>query len=112
MSSPRDSALDVFLSYSHRDESLRDALSTHLALLEREGTIRTWHDRRIGAGEDRKGEIDGYLESADLILLLISPDFIASDYCFDVEMTRALERHEAGEARVIPVILRPTDWRT
>ncbi len=112
MSSDRDGALDVFFSYSHRDESLRDELEKHLALLEREGTIRTWHDRRIGAVEEWKGELDRHLEPADLILLLISPDFIASDYCFDVEMKRALERHEAGEARVIPVNLRPSDWET
>ena len=112
MSSARSPALEVFFSYSHRDETLRDELETHLALLKREGEIDTWHDRRIGAGREWKGEIDARLESADLILLLISPDFIASDYCFDLEMTRALERHAAGDARVIPIILRPTDWQT
>jgi hypothetical protein len=112
MSSDREPALEVFFSYSHRDEDLRDALETHLALLEREGAIRTWHDRRIGAGREWQGEIDRHLEKADLILLLISPDFIASDYCFDLEMSRALERHAAGEARVIPILLRPGDWRT
>ncbi len=111
MHSDREQALDVFFSYSHRDEELRDALEIHLALLKREGEIRTWHDRRIGAGSEWLGEIDTRLESADLVLLLISPDFIASDYCFDLEMTRALERHEAGEARVISVILRPADWQ-
>jgi TIR domain/Domain of unknown function (DUF4384) len=105
-------ALEVFFSYSHRDEELRDQLETHLALLKREGELRTWHDRRIGAGREWQGEIDSRLESADLILLLISPDFIASDYCFDREMTLALERHAAGEARVIPIILRPADWQT
>ncbi|MCP3960256.1 MAG: TIR domain-containing protein [bacterium] len=112
MSSDSPAALDVFFSYSHRDEELRDALATHLALLKREGEIRPWHDRGIGGGREWEGEIDEHLESADLILLLISPNFIASDYCFDREMTRALERHEAGEARVVPVILRPTDWQT
>lgn len=112
MSSDRNGVLDVFFSYSHRDEALRDELEVHLALLRREGAIRAWHDRRIGAGRKWEGEIARHLESANLVLLLISPDFIASDYCFDIEMTRALERHEAGEARVIPVILRPADWQT
>ncbi len=112
MSSDSAPAFDVFFSYSHRDEKLRDALEIHLALMKREGEIRTWHDRRIGAGTEWQGEIDARLESADLVLLLISPDFIASAYCFDREMTRALERHAAEEARVIPVILRPVDWQT
>ncbi len=112
MPSDREPALDVFFSYSHRDEALRDELETHLALLKREGEIRTWHDRRIGAGSEWRGEIDSRLDSADLVLLLISPDFMASDYCFDVEMTRALARHAAQQARVIPVILRPADWQT
>ena len=105
-------AVDVFFSYCHLDEVLRDALETHLALLKREGAIHSWHDRRIGAGREWENEIDRHLESADLVLLLISPDFIASDYCFDREMGRALERHAAGAARVVPVILRPTDWQT
>ncbi len=105
-------SISVFFSYSHRDEALRDALETHLAPLKREGAIRSWHDRRIGGGREWQGAIDRHLESADLVLLLISPDFIASDYCFDREMGRALERHEAGEARVVPVILRPCDWQT
>ncbi len=103
---------NLFLSYSNRDQGLRDVLETHFATLKREGAIRTWHDRRIGAGREWQGEIDQHLESANLILLLISPDFIGSDYCFDREMGRALERHRAGEARVVPVILRPTDWQT
>ncbi len=112
MSSDQPAGVDIFFSYSHRDEALRDALETHLALLKREGAIRAWHDRRIGAGREWEGAIDRHLESADLVLLLISPDFIASDYCFDREMGRALERHRAGDARVVPVILRPCDWQT
>lgn len=104
--------VEIFFSYSHCDEDLRDELEKHLAALKRESIVDTWHDRRIGAGREWAGEIDRHLESADVILLLISPDFIASDYCIDLEMKRALERHAAGEARVIPVILRPADWRT
>jgi hypothetical protein len=100
----------VFFSYSHKDEALRDRLETHLAMLERQGVIETWHDRRIEAGDDFAGKIGNELERADLILLLVSPDFLASKYCYDVEMRRAIERHEAGQARVVPVILRPCDW--
>ena len=100
----------IFFSYSHRDESLRDELEKHLSILMRQGFIETWHDRRIVAGEELDREISQNLETADVILLLMSSDFLASDYCYDVEMKRAMERHEAGEARVIPVILRPCDW--
>ncbi|MCP4656161.1 MAG: toll/interleukin-1 receptor domain-containing protein [bacterium] len=107
----RIDAVDAFFSYSHKDEVLREQLEVHLAPLKREDAIRTWHDREILAGEDWDGEIDKHLERADLILLLISPDFLASDFCFDREMTRAMKRHRTGEARVIPIILRPCDWQ-
>jgi tetratricopeptide (TPR) repeat protein len=104
-------AIKVFCSYSHEDEDLRKELDKHIKILERRGVITVWHDRMIVAGEDRKEEIDEHLESADLILLLISADFIASDFCYGREMTRALERHDAGEARVIPVFIRPVNWK-
>lgn len=100
----------VFFSYSHRDEALRDELEKHLSILQRQGFIEAWHDRRITAGDELSREIDRNLETADVILLLVSADFLASDYCYDIEMKRAMERHEAREARVIPVILRPCDW--
>lgn len=100
----------VFFSYSHKDEGLRDMLQTHLAGLQHKGLIETWHDRRIGAGDEFENAIDQNLNDADIILLLVSSDFIASRYCYEIEMTRAMERHEAREARVIPVILRPCDW--
>ena len=103
-------AIEVFFSYSHRDEGLRKRLEDHLSILRRQGVISGWHDRMIGAGQEWKGEIDRRLESARIILLLISPSFLASDYCYDVEMKRAVERHDRGEATVIPVILRPCDW--
>jgi len=85
-------------------------LETHLSLLQRQGILGVWYDRKIGAGTEWKGQIDAHLESAELILMLISPDFLASDYCYDVELKRALERHETGLARAIPIILRPVDW--
>lgn len=100
----------VFFSYSHADEGLRDQLEKQLAMLKRQGVIDTWHDRRIGPGQDIGAAIDQHVSSDEIILLLVSADFIASDYCYDVEMTRAMERHQAGEAIVIPVILRACDW--
>jgi hypothetical protein len=100
----------VFFSYSHADEELRDQLEKQLAMLKRQGVIETWHDRRIGAGENIDQVIDDHINSDEVILLLISADFLASDYCYDIEMMRAMGRHRAGEAIVIPVILRACDW--
>lgn len=102
--------ISLFFSYSHADEALRDQLEKQLAMLKRQGIISTWHDRRIGAGQDIDRAINANMEVADIILLLVSPDFIASDYCYEREMTRAMERHAAGDAIVIPVILRACDW--
>lgn len=102
----------VFFSYTHVDESLRDQLEIHLSLMKREGLISAWHDRRIVAGDNLDDSIDEQLEKADIILLLVSANFIASEYCFATEMTHSLERHRAGEARVIPVILRACDWHS
>lgn len=102
--------LEVFFSYSHKDEKMRERLEAHLSTLKRENVIAGWHDRKINPGEEWKGKIDEHLEKSDIILLLISADFLASDYCYDVELDRALARHEIGEARVIPIILRPCEW--
>ena len=103
--------IEIFFSYSHRDEALRDELEVHLSQLKRQGLVGAWHDRRIGAGNELHGEISEHLERADVILALASPYFLDSEYCYDVELRRALERHQSGEARVIPVILEPCDWR-
>jgi len=100
----------VFFSYSHKDEALRDQLETHLALLKNQGLIDAWYDRRIVAGSDVDDSIFEKLETADIILLLVSSDFLGSSYCYSREMQRAMERHDANEARVIPVILRHCDW--
>lgn len=102
--------VNVYLSYAHRDERYREELARHLSLLKRQGVIASWHDQNISAGAEWEREIDTYLNTADIILLLVTPDFIASDYCYSFEMRRALERHETRQARVIPIILRPTDW--
>jgi hypothetical protein len=109
-SQAKGTAIRLFYSYSHRDEALRDQLNNHLAMLKRRGMISDWHDRRIGAGAEWKDQIDQNLDLAQVILLLISADFLASDYCYDIEMKRAMERHKSKDARVIPVILRPCDW--
>lgn len=101
---------DVFFSYSHVDEALRDQLEKQLSMLKRQGVIDTWHDRRIGAGQEIAPAIDEHINRDDIILLLVSADFLASDYCYDIEMQRAMERHESEAAIIIPVILRACDW--
>lgn len=103
-------AARVFISYSHKDEELRDQLEVQLAMLKRQGLIETWHDRRMNAGDRFDWTISEELDAADIVLLLVSPDFLASDYCYKIEKARALERHEEGSARLISVILRPCDW--
>jgi tetratricopeptide (TPR) repeat protein len=104
-------AIEVFYSYAHEDEKLRDELEKHLANLRRQRIIESWYDRDISGGKQWDDEIKNHLDRASVILLLISPDFMNSDYCNDVEVAHAMERHNAGEARVIPVILRPVDWK-
>lgn len=103
------SPLTIFYSYAHEDKALLDELEKHLGALKRQGLISAWHDCDIQAGKEWRSEIDVYLNTADIVLLLVSPDFIVSDYCYSTEMYRAWERHKAEEARVIPIILRPVD---
>ncbi|HUK25715.1 MAG TPA: TIR domain-containing protein [Terriglobales bacterium] len=102
--------IEVFCSYSHKDEALREELDTHLNILQHNGVITNWVDHAIPAGKQWADEIDEHLNSAQIILLLISPDFLASQYCREVEVKRAMERHAAGEARVISIMLRDVDW--
>jgi TIR domain len=104
--------VNLFFSYSHKDEALRDELDKHLSILKRQGIINVWHDRRINAGAAIDTEISNNLKSAYIILLLISSDFLASKYCYDKEMQHAIKMHEKKEAVVIPVILRPCDWHS
>ncbi|WP_239113229.1 toll/interleukin-1 receptor domain-containing protein [Shimia biformata] len=103
-------AARVFMSYSHKDEALRDELEVQLAMLKRQGLIDVWHDRRMVAGDRLDWTISKELDEADIVILLISPDFLASEYCYKIEKGRALERHREGTARLISVILRPCDW--
>lgn len=103
-------SINIFYSYTREDERLRKKLEKHLALLQQQGLITAWHDRKISAGMEWAHEINIHLDAAQIILLLVSSSFLASEYCYSREMTRALERHRAGTARVIPIILRPVDW--
>src|SRR5579884_781560 len=103
-------SVNLFYSYAQKDSSLRDELEKHLGVLKRQGHIKGWHDRNINAGQEWTQEIDVHLNTAHIILLLISSDFIHSDYCYSTEMKQALERHHTGKVRVIPVLLRPVDW--
>ena len=103
-------ALSVFISYSHRDEPIKTELIRHLEPLRRLNLIDTWHDKKLKAGDEFDEVISNQLEKADIILLLVSIDFINSEYCFGIELDRALERHEKRDGRVVPVILRPCLW--
>ncbi|SRR6266516_330031 len=104
-------AMEVFFCYAHEDRKLRDTLAKHFGALRRSGQIAMWHDYEILPGAEWMSQIDKHLNTANIVLLLISPDFINSEYCWGVEMKKALERHEAGEARVLPIILHPVDWQ-
>lgn len=104
-------SIEIFISYSHEDEMLFNGLVKHLKILERDGLISSWHNRKVQAGEEYQNIINSHLAKAKIILLLISADFIASDYCWNIEVQRAMQRHDAGEARVVPVLLRPvSNW--
>lgn len=102
--------LKLFYSYSHKDEELMEDLKKHLSVLRRESFIG-WHDRKISAGSHWDDVISQEIELADIILLLVSVDFLDSDYIRKKEMERALHRHNNGEATVIPIILKPCDWK-
>lgn len=106
----RQVPITLFYSYAHADEEFKVLLDKHLASLKRESSVRSWHDRMIDAGEKWEVEIRSHLDASDVILLLISADFLASSYCFDIEMTHAIERHNRGDACVIPIIVRPCEW--
>ncbi len=107
----RQKSIEVFCCYAREDQPLLLDLKTHLMPLQREGLITLWADIDINAGEEWEKEIHRHLNTAQIILLLISSDFLASEYCYSIEMQRSMERHERGEARVIPIILRPASWQ-
>ncbi len=102
--------LKLFYCYARADKAYRDELDNHLASLKRSHQIASWSDREISPGVEWETAIDKELNTAHIILLLVSASFMASDYAYGKEMKRALERHEAGEARVVPILLRAVDW--
>src|SRR5579864_5682051 len=102
--------IKLFYCYAREDKALRDQFETHLSGLKRYYHMTNWHDREILAGQNWEEAIDEQLKSADIIFLLISPDFMASDYCYGIEMQHALQRHADGSCLVIPILLRPTHW--
>jgi hypothetical protein len=107
---PERTPVNVFFCYAPQDEDLRAELETHLALLKRQGFVRSWSARALGAGEAWRAASDQRLEEADMILLLVSADFLASDDLYEVELRRALERHRTERTRLISIILRPCDY--
>lgn len=106
---PLPKPVEIFLSYAHEDEALKKKLVTHLSILQRTRGTFLWHDRDIKAGDDWATAIDDHLKTADIILLLISAYFLASNYCYSIEMEAAMERHKLGQAKVVPIILRPVE---
>jgi WD40 repeat protein len=109
--STNSNTIEVFYSYADADELLCNELEKHLSLLRHQGFISIWHKRQIIAGTDWMEILDQHLNAASIILLLVSADFLASDYCYGTEMKSAMQRHQAGDARVIPIILRTVDWQ-
>ncbi len=110
MTNNNDVLINVFFAYSREDADLRHRLDKHLSTLKRKNFIQTWYDGKIDAGKEWEKEIDSNLSQADIILLLISADFIASEYCYKVEMNKAISRHKNGDAIVIPILLKSCDW--
>ncbi|MEM8909749.1 MAG: toll/interleukin-1 receptor domain-containing protein [Bacteroidota bacterium] len=102
--------VSVFTSYAHKDEALREELDVHLAMVKRDPAVQIWNDRDIQPGAEWDDSIKSELNTADIILLLVSPRFLASRYIFEVEIKTALERHEKKEAIVVPIILKKCDW--
>lgn len=103
-------AKKVFISYSHRDEAFKESLDEHLCLMQRTGLVEIWHDRKIVPGQEWDKQIDVRLEQADVIIFLISSSFISSEYCYDIEVKKAIELHVQKKAVLIPVIVRACDW--
>jgi len=103
-------SVKLFISYSHEDEKLREQLDKHLAPLKGQKVIEEWHDRQIEAGDEWERQINENLNKADIILLLVSPNFVNSPYCNGIELKQAEQRHKNGEATIVPVILEPCDW--
>ncbi|TMD69932.1 MAG: toll/interleukin-1 receptor domain-containing protein, partial [Chloroflexi bacterium] len=106
-----DMPFSVFISYAHKDRRLCDELVVHLSNLRNQNVINDWFDGDIIAGTEWEQDILAHLSTAEIVLLLISAHFMASSFCQSVELKQAIDRHDANQARIIPIILRPTDWK-
>lgn len=104
--------LKVFLSYAHEDEAMKTQLDRSLIMLKRNEMIEVWQDRKIMAGDQWDSNISSELNSADIILLLVSVDFNNSEFIYEKELKTAMQRQQVGETRVIPIILRACDWHS
>lgn len=102
----------IFISYSRRDQSYIDGLLAHLAVLQRQNLITVWLDSEVAAGTEWSSEIRRHLEMSDIILLMISADYLASNSCWGIELMHAMQRHYERTATVIPISLRPCDWQS
>lgn len=111
LASKSSGAISIFISYAQSDELLWEKLEKHLSPLRRLNLITGWHSSKVMPGVERAKDISKHLNSAQVVLLLVSPDFTASELCYDIEMKLAMERHSKGDIRIIPVILRPIDWK-
>jgi TIR domain/Phosphorylase superfamily len=101
--------IEIFISYSEDDEKFKKQLETHLVMLRREDMIRPWHSQQIELGQEWEQETANHIASAQIILLFVSPSFLASDQLYENEMMRAMERQASGDARVVPIVLRSVD---
>ena len=108
---PLSKPVNVFFCYAPQDEELRGKLEDHLALLERGGHVQSWSSRAVGAGAEWRAETDRLIDLADVIILLVSADFLASDHLYDVELRHALARQDARRSKVVGILLRPCDWK-
>lgn len=107
-----ETCVEIFCSYSHArpDKALRAAFAKSMSVWVRKKIVRIWHDGRIAAGDNWALHIDEHLNSADIIVLLVSPDFLSSDFCYEKEMGRALESMQNNEALIVPIIVRECSW--
>src|SRR5579859_7888475 len=110
MSEAPKQEIKLFYCYAREDKDLREQLEKRLRILSNKYNLIHWYDREILPGQDWKRTIHQHLSTAQMILLLISPNFMTSGYCYGIEMVEALEREKAGTCRVIPIILRDTNW--
>lgn len=104
-------SVKIFISYSWKDEKLKERLLSHLSPMIRQGLIESWDDRQIRAGSEWNSSMLHHLNEASIVLCLISSDFIASDSCYLIESQHALERRATEKVQVIPILLKATDWQ-